>query len=280
MNDSILISIGIAQLKYVFTKVQDWVEEQYDIDDLAVELPQHFLNYTSIAFEGAALKLAIRGLRSREDLVEWRTLAEDKRNPSPVSVYLGLGMALAQLRLDPSPYVAEDSNWLSNHIWEGYGYYNDFFRKRAVTDYVNDQTNTAKLLYWQGVGRSCWHKSEGDLVLLAKLSNIIEEPFLKAFWRGVGIGVVYLGIGSASFWGKIADLAGPHKKSLAVAAIMISYSLQATKRKISNDVFYWWCNCSLEEAQDLYQQTKNQAMKEAYEVPFLKWLQLIEMQLE
>ncbi|MFK7798816.1 MAG: DUF1702 family protein [Aureispira sp.] len=280
MNNSVLTSIGVAQLQYVFTKAQDWTEEQYDIDDLAVKLPQHFLNYTSIAFEGAALKLAIRGLRSQESLVEWRSLAEDKRNPSPVASYLGLGMALAQLRLDPSPYVAEDLNWLSNHIWEGYGYYNDFVRKRAVTDYLNDQTNIAKLSYWQGVGRSCWYKSEGDLMLLKKLSNIVEEQFLKAFWRGVGIGVVYLGIGNTSFWDEISELAGPYRKSLAVAAIMISHSLQATKRNISNDVFYLWCNCSLEKAQELYQQTKNQAInEEAYEIPFLRWLELIEMQL-
>ncbi len=280
MNNSILISLGIAQLQYVFTKVQRWVDEPYNVDDLVVELPKHFLNYTSIAFEGAALKLAIRGLRSQDSLVEWRALAAYKRNPYPVSVYLGLGMALAQLRLDPSPYVTEDSNWLSNHIWEGYGYYNDYVRKRAITDYLNDQTDTAKLLYWQGVGRSCWYKSEGDLTLLETFSNIVEEPFLQAFWRGVGIGVVYLGIGNTAFWNEISDLAGPYKKSLAVAAIMISYSLQTTKNKISKDVFYLWCNCSLTEAQALYERTKNQALNEVQEVPYLKWLQLIEQELQ
>lgn len=279
MNDSMLLSIGIAQLQHVFTKAQQWTEQQDSLDHLVQELPQHFFDYTAIAFEGAAMQLAVKALRAQQPLEDWKRIAEDPAHPYPLSSYLGLGMALAQLRLDPSPYITDTAVLLGGRIWAGYGYYNNFFRKRTEVDYLNDEAITVKSLYWQGVGRSCWHKSQGNLDTLQELLLPFKGKPLGALWRGIGIASTYLGIGSMKLWNNLGTLAGTHQMQLAVGAIMVSASIRLTTRNICHDLLLLWCGCSLEEAQKMHQETALQALKEGGEEPFINWLKLIEERL-
>lgn len=280
MNDNMLLSIGIAQLQHVFLKAQQWTEQQFHVESLVKELPEHFFDYTAIAFEAAAMQLALKALRAQEPLEEWKELTNNSNHPYPLSSYLGLGMALAQARLDPTPYVTEADPLLGGRIWAGYGYYNNFFRNRAEVDYLNEQSTTVKKLYWQGVGRSCWHKSKGDLEQLEKLLAPFVEKNGAALWRGIGIASTYLGIGSPSLWESLIKMAGKHQVQLGVGAIMVSASIRLTTRNTCHDLLQFWCACSLEEAQEMHQKTAAQAMQEAAEEPFLTWLQLIEEQLK
>lgn len=279
MKDSMLLSIGIAQLQHVFVKSQQWIEQQESIDNLVKELPKHFFDYTAVAFEGASMQLAIKALRAQKPLKEWKELAEDCNHPYPLSSYLGLGMALAQLRLDPSPYAVEKGALLNARVWSGYGYYNNFFRNRSEVDYLNEQSLTVKSLYWQGVGRSCWHKCQGDLDKLQKLLEPLNGKSTEALWRGIGIASTYLGIGSKKLWQQLESIAGKSKLQLAVGAIIVSASIRLTTRSICHDLFSLWCGVSLEEAQQIHQSTATKALIEDTTTPFLKWLELIEEQL-
>ncbi len=279
MNDSMLLSIGIAQLQHVFAKAQQWTEQQEQVENVVKELPTHFFDYTAIAFEGAAMQLAIKALRAQEPLTEWQQIATDKNHPYPISSYLGLGMALAQLRLDPSPYVAEADELLGGRIWAGYGYYNNLIRNRSEIDYLSDQTVTAKALYWQGVGRSYWHKSEGDLSKLQDLLKPFQGKPVAALWRGIGIACTYLGIGSNILWKELEKMAGAHRLQLGVGAIVVSASIRLTTRNICHDLLLLWCGCSLEEAQKMHHSAAVKATEEEEGEPFLRWLKLIEEQL-
>lgn len=280
MNDRMLLSIGIAQLQHVFTKAQQWIEQQEEVDKIVTELPKQFFDYTAIAFEGAAMQLAIKALRAQKPLTAWKQVANDETHPYPVSSYLGLGMALAQLRLDPSPYVAEANEFLGERIWAGYGYHNNLIRNRSEIDYLSDQPIAAKALYWQGVGRSCWHKSEGDLVKLEALLAPFEGDSMPALWRGIGIGSTYLGIGSKELWKALGKKAGEYYLQLAVGAIIVSASIRLTTRNICHDLLLLWCGCSLEEAQKMHYSAGDKALEENGEEPFLRWLKLIEEKLQ
>lgn len=280
MNDNMLLSIGIAQLQHVFVKAQQWTEQQYQLDNLVKELPEQFFDYTAIAFEAAAMQLALKALKAQEPLEEWEKLSKNPKHPYPLSSYLGLGMALAQARLDPTPYVTEADPLLGGRVWAGYGYYNNLFRNRAEIDYLNDQSITAKKLYWQGVGRSCWHKSKGDLEQLETLLAPFVEKYGDSLWRGIGIASTYLGIGSTPLWEALIKMAGKHQVQLGIGAIMVSASIRLTTRNNCHDLLQFWCACPLEEAQAMHQKTATQALKEEKETPFLRWLELIEKELK
>ncbi len=277
MNDNMLLSIGIAQMQHVFVKAQEWTEQQRFINQLTTDLPQQFFDYTAIAFEGAAMQLAINALRNQQPLTDWKTLAEDVKHPYPLSSYLGLGMALAQLRLDPSPYVAEAPALLGGRIWAGYGYYNNFFRKRTSVDYLDVQPKEVKSLYWQGVGRSCWHQCKGDLTALEASLQPLKHK--KDLWRGIGIACTYLAIGSTKLWTTLQEMAGRYHTQLAVGAIMVSVSIRSTSRNRSHELLLLWCGCDLEQAQQLHRSSVKATLEENTDSLFLRWLQVIEEQL-
>jgi hypothetical protein len=279
MNDSMLLSIGIAQLQHVFVKAQEWTEQQPLVKRLVTDIPNHFFDYTAIAFEAAAMQLATSALRNQEPLSNWSVLAEDAAHPYPISSYLGLGMALAQLRLDPSPYVAEAPVLWGSRIWAGYGYYNNYFRKRTEVDYMNEQSTEVKALYWQGIGRSYWHKSQGDVQVLKENLDGLEGERLKAAWRGIGIASTYLGIVGEPLWKALEAMAGPYKQQLAVGAILVSASIRSTSRNRCDELLLLLTGVDLEQAKVLHQKTIEASTKPDSETPFLDWITVIEQAL-
>lgn len=178
--------------------------------------------FVSIAYEAAAMALALQDLEKGTTLDTWRLFLDNYASDHAVQVYVGLGWACGQERLNPMHWIQELTPLYAWRIWDGYGYYDGFFRKRKVLQGVVPETISEKGLsvYWQGVGRSFWYTCKGDLAQLQKVVTKIPSNHQVDFWRGIGIACTYVGGQSLENCRKVWEMAGAYQAQLRAGAIL------------------------------------------------------------
>lgn len=160
-------------------------------EGLSAMLSEHLAQaddyFRSVAFEGAAMGLALR------DVAVWREFLADEGANHAVQVHIGLGWALAE-RQQPIP---EDGDWPDrDSVLDGYGYYHGLFRRRLSirTQGIPDGLTDAQLpAFDRGLGRSIWYISKGDVELLKRMTDAFTESRQPNLWRGIGIAVAFVG---------------------------------------------------------------------------------------
>jgi hypothetical protein len=221
MKDGNNVVDKMTSLQELFKSTKGFVEKSPELASVMAFIQEQGENeFISIAYEAAAL--ALQDLEKGTTLDTWNDFLDNYGSQHAVQIYIGLGWACGQKRLDPMLWIPELPPLLAWRIWDGYGYYNGFFRKRKVLQGIVPKTISEKGLsvYWQGVGRSFWYTSKGDSAQLQKVSTKIPSNYHVDFWRGIGIACTYVGGQSLTTCQEIWQLAGDYQAQLRAGAAL------------------------------------------------------------
>ncbi len=191
-----LIVEKIASIQALFQKGRELVQTNSSLKTLLLTIQKQPTNNQSIICEGVSMQVAINSIHASGNLSNWLTFYKEVGSNYSSQSHIGLGWALAELNEKPSDYlclISPENRW---RIIDGYGYYYTLFKRRFV---IRQQEIPRTLLkeehpyYMQGVGRCLWHLSKGDLDKLNMYIALLNSPYKKDVWRGVGIAVNYVG---------------------------------------------------------------------------------------
>lgn len=246
----------MASLQELFKSTKLFVEGRPELSSVI-----EFINeqaeeeFISIAYEAAAMVLALQDLEKGTTLDTWRDFLDNYAHQHAVQIYIGLGWACGQNRLDPMLWIPTLTPLFTWRIWDGYGYYNGFFRKRKVLQGDVPETITKKglPLYWQGVGRSFWYTCKGNRTQLQKVSTKIPSNYQADFWRGIGIACTYVGGQKLTDYQEIWEMAGAYQAQLRTGAALVikSRSDANTIVKDTEIIAQNWFNLSILKILDL-----------------------------
>lgn len=213
----------MTSLQDLFKSTKAFVEKGPELASVMAFIKEQGENeFISIAYEAAAMALALQDLEKGTTLDTWRDFLDNYGSQHAVQIYIGLGWACGQKRLDPMLWIPEFPPLLAWRIWDGYGYYNGFFRKRKVLQGTVPEIISEKGLsvYWQGVGRSFWYTCKGEQTQLQKVITKIPLNYQADFWRGIGIACTYVGGQSLTNCQEIWQLAGDYQAQLRTGAAL------------------------------------------------------------
>lgn len=212
------IAERIDRIVSIFKAAREVAEEEGQSEALKHHLTASDSYYRSVAYEGAAMGLALR------DISQWEAFLKNDAAAHAVQVHIGLGWALAEQALP----CEEDARWQdADAVLDGYGYYHGLFRRRLSirTQGIPDGINAAQLPgFDRGLGRSLWYISKGDMELLLRMIaafTIDRQPHL---WRGVGIAVAYVGGCNEALLRDVWDKAKNHRPYVEEGAIRAARS--------------------------------------------------------
>ncbi len=173
--------------------------------------------FRSVAYEGAAMGLAIRDLSngvSRSGFPIWSSFLECHAAEHAVQVHIGLGWALAEkMELVSLAHGLSDQD----SVIDGYGYYHALFFRRSTirTQSIPTQIGLDLLPYFdRGVGRSLWYISKGDLDILQKMVSAFADERKPHLWLGIGIAAAYVGGCTDAQMTDLYQTAGPFQLEL------------------------------------------------------------------
>lgn len=210
-------------LQDIFKSTRTLVDKEEDLSKIVQSINERIKGeFISIAYEAAAMSLALRDLDKGTALNTWQIFLDKYAKEHKVQVYVGLGWACAQERLSPRIWIPEFAPLSAWRIWDGYGYYDGFFRKRKVLQGTLPENISEKELsvYWQGVGRSFWYTCQGDRTKLQKILLKVPLTYQADFWRGIGIASTYVGGLSLMECQYLWQLAGIYQPQLAAGAAL------------------------------------------------------------
>lgn len=206
------IAQRVEQIVAIFKAAREVAEHEGRSPFLSEHLANADEYYRSVAFEGAAMGLALR------DISQWKDVLTHEGATHAVQVHIGLGWALAEQQR-PLP---ENPIWPDpDSVADGYGYYHGLFRRRLTirTQGMPDGLTDAQLpAFDRGLGRSMWYICKGDVEQLRTMVIAFPDARQPHLWRGVGIAVAYVGGCSDALLAAIASAASVHRPLLSEGA--------------------------------------------------------------
>lgn len=172
-----------------------------------------------VAYEGAGMGLSLLDclLPYRRRLAGF--LAGPGHAYKPL-VYIGAGLALPRVPVDPFRVMArysDDDRWL---IFDGYGFYYGFFEpERSLRQQIRPDriTGYAERMFDRGLGRSLWFTSAANTRRLAATIERFPAARRSDLWSGVGLACAYAaGVLDESAVRQIMTAAGPDAGQFAV----------------------------------------------------------------
>lgn len=254
LEDKVIAKMTILQETFQSTKA--FVEEGHELPAIVQFIKeQRDGEFVSIAYEAAAMALALQDLETGTILTSWQLFLDKYASQHAVQVYVGLGWACAQKRLSPRAWIEQLGPLSAWRIWDGYGYYEGFFRKRKVLQGTFPEGISEKELsvYWQGVGRSFWYTCKGKITQLQKIITKVPSNYQVDFWRGIGIASTYVGGLSQKDCQELWQLAGVCQAQLAAGAALVVKS-RAEANTIVKDTEMMakeWCKLPVLKIVDL-----------------------------
>jgi len=207
--------------------------------------------FVSVAYEAAAMALAVKDCQEGEQLNNWMPFLEQNRAHT-TQIYIGLGWALAQERKAWNTYLDKLNPLWTWRVVDGYGYYDGFFRRRKVFQgiYADGLTPEGLTVYMQGLGRSLWYTAKGDAQKLLGLLEKLPKEQQPNLWRGIGIASTYVGGEDLSEKGQaLWNAAESYRGALATGVAMATDS--RIKAGTLDEYSQWavrkWCQLSVEE---------------------------------
>ncbi|MCF8256480.1 MAG: DUF1702 family protein [Flavobacteriales bacterium] len=206
------IASRIDRIVTIFKAAREVAEREGRCAMLSGHLEHVDAYYRSVAFEGAAMGLAL------SDICLWEGFLGNEGAAHAVQVHIGLGWALAEQQRP----VAENPTWPDrDSILDGYGYYHGLFRRRLTirTQGIPEGLADAQLpAFDRGVGRSIWYISKGDVEQLRTMVAAFPESRQPALWLGVGIAVAFVGGCSDALLEEVAQASSIHRPKLLEGA--------------------------------------------------------------
>ena len=183
------------KVKSTFIHIQLLYEKHKDIPSLIQHLENTEAEFRSVAFESASMAIAATDFETGRFPDAWNLFANDS-SVHKAQVYIGLGWAVAKLKIPFLQVVKNMETQQHYRIAEGCGYFDGCFRfRQTVTngqapDYLPDDLIGA---YDQGLGRSLWYNAKADIEKVAALINGFPAGRHADLWRGIGLAVAYVG---------------------------------------------------------------------------------------
>lgn len=215
-------------IKSIFQQVQS-IEINNDTWQVVFEqLNATDAEFRSIAFEAAAMNAALKDLEQGGELNLWLHLATSAEAvPHLTQIHVGLGWALAQQQVDPTPYLPHLNPLMRYRVLDGYGYYEGMFRRRKsiigkhAPEFVS---GTALSAYYQGLGRCMWYLNNGDVDATINMLQSMGGEYAEDLWRGFGIATTYVGGADKAVLQDMLTKAGARKAQLLTGAVMVAIS--------------------------------------------------------
>ncbi len=206
------IAQRVEQIVATFKAAREVAEREGRSAMLSEHLANADTYYRSVAFEGAAMGLALR------DISQWEDFLTHEGVTHAVQVHIGLGWALAEQQRP----LSENPTWPDpDSVADGYGYYHGLFRRRLTirTQGIPEGLTDAQLpAFDRGLGRSLWYICKGDVEQLRTMVTAFPERRHPALWLGVGIAVAYVGGCSDAQLEEVAQASSIHRPQLMKGA--------------------------------------------------------------
>ena len=201
-------------------------DQELGLDELISKLNEFEPRYRSVAFEGASMSVALQN-----SIETWKTYAEQTEKHA-TQVHIGLGWAIAEQQIDLASSLSQiDSAW-QQKVLDGYGYWHGLFRRRLTirTQQIPTEiTSEHQTGFDQGVGRSIWYLSKGNV---SKLENIIShftDERKPNLWQGLGVASTYVGGCSDELIAELNSAAGENKTNFDKGVCSAEESMKAAQ---------------------------------------------------
>ena len=211
--------------------------------------------FRSMAFEGASMAIAIKSIEQQDDLRSWLTFLE--ANPTHATqIMIGLGWAIGEKDLNPESILGSLDSIIQARAMDGFGYYMGIFRRRVsirtqqIPEGISDNL---QLAFDQGLGRSLWYISKGDLEMLERMMDSFPVYRQKHMWRGIGVACPVVGGCNAQHLNSLRQLAGDFKNQLETGCALAAKSSVAAgiENRVLDDACELWLNRSKADAAGL-----------------------------
>ena len=182
---------NIRQIEHTFREVQEALSSEVSLSSIANLVDSHPPLFRSVAYEAASMHLALKAMKQNVELIEWSDFLKNYASKHQTQYLIGLGWALAQEQTDPVNYCHQ---W-GERVADGYGYYEGMFRRRKTLHQQQLPSWNETLLsnYLQGLGRSVWYISLGNVAVAVKTIQSFPQEYRLPLWRGLGIALTYTG---------------------------------------------------------------------------------------
>jgi enediyne biosynthesis protein E3 len=186
-----------------------------------------------VCYEGAAAGKTVRDLTANNDLYEASALLREEESYSFL-LYLGIGEAMAQLKLPPQLCNAVAKERWSGQIIEGYGFFDGYFNwydALVHQKYPQGLEPGLKAAYDQGIGRAIYFVTNCDPVQMRDMIACYAPERRSEIWSGAGIPVAYVGGLSERELKKFLNFAGPYRAEL-MQGVLLGASARARQNVI------------------------------------------------
>ncbi len=247
---------NMARIMAIFQRIQAETANAKSVDVVVELLQREDSEYRSIAYEAAAMELALVDLSDGISLDRWYSLCEASGMQHDVHTHVGLGWALAKLQKSPSKYIENLQPLLKWRVVDGMGYYFGLFNKRRTLSQQEIPAllkEEAHASFDQGAGRSIWYMCKANSKQLeASVENFSSER-RPNLWRGIGIACAYVGGCTGEELAAVYQSAGDYQKQLACGAVLACRARHFAEAptESSNEVIKAWSILDAEEATQL-----------------------------
>ncbi len=224
MNNT--IASKIESIFAIFQIAQESASTIEDVNELIKKLEETPIEFLSVAYEGAAMELALRDFSEGDKIDNWKALLE-KSKKHACQIYIGMGWAIAKEKRFPITFLEQINYNMQYRIWDGCGYYDGIFRQRHVIrgqnrfEYIEQKNYQA---YDEGLGRSLWYLGKGDVTKATEMVYSFSSERQSDLWRGIGIACSYVGGFDEQILNALISSAGQHSTQLGIGAAMVAKS--------------------------------------------------------
>lgn len=152
--------------------------------------------YASVVYEGTSTVIALESFKNTNSIAEWLPFYECFRASHSSQMLVGLGWALFESGQQLAPTLDQLEPRQIWRVLDGYGFCHGLFKRNSS---IRQQLIPKELdLSWiggytQGLGRSLWYISRGNIEHLVRMIFLFPAVFHSDLWRGVGIAVTFVG---------------------------------------------------------------------------------------
>jgi hypothetical protein len=175
-----------------------------------------------VYYEGAAAGKTLSAFASNQKLDETLSLLQSAPEYSFV-LYMGIGEAMAQLKVSPTLCSTVADNPWGGQIVEGYGFFDGYFRwfdTLVHQTYPKDLPPDLRAAYDQGLGRAIYFVTNGRPREVKDYIATFAPARQKELWAGLGQSTAYVGGPSESDLRKLLDLSGNDRFELMQGVLL------------------------------------------------------------
>ena len=176
----------------------------------------------SVAVEGVAMAVAWMQRATRSDRT-WEGLSAALDDEHAVGLALGLGWALSWLGASPDAEMVGLPPLVRWRVVDGYGFRDGLVapRRHVLRTMAPKQIEGFGQAVWrQGLGRSLWYTTRGDVGEVRDVVNAFPSPVRPELWTGVGVAATWIGCSSQPPMARLRTAAGHDAHWLALGAAL------------------------------------------------------------